>query len=475
MLAASFITLLIIILLIGLSAGYFSRKTVSDYLTASQSISVWQTILSTLASAYSGFMYIGLIGYTYSKGVSGLWLMAAWMVGEFFIIRYIPEKISTATHDKNLLNYNSLLSNYWGNDKVIIKKVAAIITLVFLSIYAAAQFDAAGKAMNILLGWDLLIGIFVTYIMVLLYSFAGGIRASIWTDSIQFIIMLFSIALLVILGIDAIGGWGAFVDKLYQNPSAYTELFPQSMGNNFFIALFLFGWIAGGLGISGQPHVAVRFMAMKKTTQYKKILYGYYSLAIIFTSLCILSALIAKVYFADNLPAGFDNETILPTLAEAILPSALVGLMLAAIISSIISTADSQVLSCSSALGTDLLPQKSNDKARLMQNKLATIAVASFALITAIYAEKSVFVLTLVAWSGLASAFTPLLILQFMGYKISQSLGLVMMLSGLTAAVVWRFLGLNSIAYDAFVGILLGFCVFYLAQLFIKTEKQSAI
>lgn len=474
MLNASFITFLTLILLVGLYAGRFSRKTTADYLTASQSISVWQTILSALASNYSGFMYIGLIGYTYTQGISGMWLMVFWIIGEYLMMRYIPKKISTATHSKNLTNYNALLANYWGDEKILIKKTAAIISLVFLSIYAAAQLSAAGKAINTLLDWHTIIGIVGTYVMVVAYSFAGGIRASIWTDSIQFVVMVISIMLLVLLSLNAVGGWGVFVDKLYENPSEYTQLFPESMGSSvFFIILFLFGWLAAGLGVSGQPHIAIRFMAMKKTKDYKKIIYGYYSLATIFTALCILSALLAKVYFADTLPADFDVETTLPKLAIAILPTVLIGLMLAAILSAIISTADSQILSCSAALGSDLLPQKDTDNARLKQNKLATIIVATFALIVAIYGNESVFTLVIVAWSGLASAFTPLLLLQFMGYQISQSLGLIIMLSGLSTAIIWRILSLNTITYDAFAGIVVGFSVFYAVKLFIKVKKTK--
>lgn len=475
MLTTSFITFLTIILLIGLYAGRFSKKTTADYLTASQSIPVWQTVLSTLASTYSGFMYIGLIGYTYTKGISGIWLMVFWLIGEYLVMRYIPKKISDATHHRNLTNYNGLLANYWGNEKILIKKTAAIITLVFLSIYAAAQFNAAGKAIHSLLGWDAIIGIFVTYIMVVSYSFAGGIRASIWTDNIQFIIMLIAIMLLVVLSLNSIGGWGVFVDKLYQNPNEYTQLFPESMGSVFFIVLFLFGWLAGGLGMVGQPHIAIRFMAMKKNQKYKKILYSYYILAVTFTALCLLSALLAKVYFADNnimLPANFDAETTLPTLAMSVLPAALVGLMLAAILSAIISTADSQILSCSSSLGSDLLPQKNTDKARLKLNKFTTILTATFALFVAIYGGNSVFSLVLIAWSGLTSAFVPLLLLQFMGYRISQSLGMVMMLSGLSTAAIWRILSLNTITYESFAGIIVGFSVFYVAKLFIKIEKS---
>lgn len=471
----SFVFFLTLMLCIGLYAKKFSKPTSKDYLIASGDISVWQTVLSVLATTYSGFMYIGLIGYTYTRGISGIWLMLVWMLGEFFVIRFMPAKINDTTKKHNLTSYNCLLANYWGDNKIFIRKLSAVITLIFLSIYAAAQFNAAGKAINALLDWQQNIGIIGVYVMVLAYSFAGGIRASIWTDSVQFIIMLVSIITLVAITLSDIGGWGAFVQKLYQFPTSYTQLFPESVQGVFFISLFLAGWFFGGIGISGQPHVMVRYMAMRQTTKHKAIFRWYYSLAFVFGNMCVLSALLAKVYFADTLPPDFDPETTLPHLAMAIMPPVLVGLILSAILSSIISTADSQVLSCSASLGNDLLPTHDSERKNLWQNKIATVVVATFAVLIAIYGGSTVFALVIVAWSGLAASFAPLLLLQLMGNKIPQPLAITMMLSGLLATALWRIFSLNSISYEGLIGIVVGFTVFYITKPFTNPPADERL
>lgn len=474
MVIISFITFLILILSVGLYTKRFSQQTSGDYLLASRDIPVWQAALSALASTYSGFMYIGLIGYTYTKGISGIWLITFWVIGEFMILHYAPKKISVATQKRGLTSYSGLLSHYWGVEHLAVRKIAATITLIFLSVYAAAQFDAAGKTLQILLDWPINTGVIIAYVIVLMYCFSGGIRASIWTDIVQFILMIFSIAILVYFALESIGGWDLFIDKLHQNPVAYTQFFPDSMGSWFFIILFLFGWLSGGMGIVGQPHVSVRFMAMQNTTKYRSILVYYYSLGSVFTTLCLLCALLAKVYFADVITADFDPETTLPRLGLAILPPVLVGLLLAGIFSAIVSTADSQILSCSAALGHDLLKQKNSEKANFWQNKIATLVVATFALVVALFGGKSVFALVLVAWSGLASSFAPLLLLQFMGYKIPQHISILIMLSGLLAAIIWRSLGLNTITYDGLIGITTGFLVFVIVKTFIPIERNSS-
>ncbi|KAF3981929.1 MAG: sodium/proline symporter [Methylococcales symbiont of Hymedesmia sp. n. MRB-2018] len=462
----SFLGFLIIILSIGLYAKKFSQNTSEDYLLASGEVPLWQATISAMASAYSGFMYIGLIGYTYTRGISGIWLILFWVLGEFFMMYYAPKRINQVTKKQQLVSYSALISNYWPNPQQWTKKIAAMITLIFLSIYVAAQFNAAGKALSTMLNWQVETGIIIAYVIVLAYCFSGGIRASIWTDIVQFFIMLVSMSVLVFMALNTLGGWDIFIDKLYQNPASYTAFFPDSMGSLFFIILFLLGWVFAGLGVVGQPHIAVRFMALKKTKKYRNMLYLYYSCASVFTLLCLLSALLAKVYFSEIGLIDFDAETALPRLAIAILPPVLVGLILSGIFAAIVSTADSQILSCSAALGNDLLPEKQGIAAKLRQNKLATITVATFALLVAIYGGSSVFLLVLVAWSGLASAFAPILILYFLGYKTPQNINIMMMLAGLSAAVIWRILGLSTLTYEALIGIVTGFIIFIICKQF---------
>lgn len=469
----SFLTFLLVILSIGLYSKKFSKKTSEDYLLASGELPVWQVTLSALASTSSGFMYIGLIGYVYTKGLSGIWLIITFLFGEYIMVYYAPKKISVATKNRDLRSYNDLVANYWGSDQIIVKKLAAIITLFFLSLYAAAQYSAAGKALHSMLGWYSEAGVLITYVVVLSYCFAGGIRASIWTDIVQFLLMVSSIAILVVMTLSAIGGWGVLVEKLYQYPPAYMQPFPDSMGGVFFIILFALGWIFGGLGVLGQPHIAVRYMTLRKTRSYRNMLYLYYTFSFAFSMLCLFSAFLAKVYFSDANIAVFDTEEALPQLAIAILPSILVGLMLSGIFAAIVSTADSQILSSAAALGNDLLPKQEGIQAKLRQNKFATVLVATLALLAAVWGGQSVFSLVVIAWSGLASAFTPILIMSFLGYQTPQSINIAMMLGGLTAAIIWRVLGLNAIAYDALIGIITGFIIFFIAKQFISISRAK--
>ncbi len=460
MVTVYFMIFIVILLLIGISSAYFSKQTSEDYLLASRSIPAWQTALSALATTYSGFMYIGLIGYTWIEGVSGIWLITAWVFGELIMIVYVPKKVFEVADKEKALSYNGLLSSYNHKKYRSVQIVVALVTLIFLSIYAAAQLSAGGKTLHVLLDWEYTTGVIIGYVVVVIYCFSGGIRASIWTDTVQFIVMIISMILLVNMGLESVGGVAVFWQKLAAISPEYRHFFPSSMGGLLAIILFFMGWIFAGLGMAGQPHIMVRYMAMKKKSDGRTMLYYYYPSAIIFTSLALASALIARVYFAQQTGIQItDPETVLPEFAMAILPPALVGLILAGIFSAIVSTADSQLLSCASAMGNDLLKQPKNAKKAFWQNKIAMLSIATFVLGITLYGSSSVFYLVVVAWSVLAGSFAPLLVFRFMGFGIAERQALATIISGLSATILWEVYG-DSTIYEGMIGICVGALVF---------------
>lgn len=68
--------------------------------------------------------------------------------------------------------------------------------------------------------------------------------------------------------------------------------------------------------------------------------------------------------------------------------------------------------------------------------------------------QQSVFNLVIMAWSGLASAFAPLLLLLVMGRPVSQSQAIATVSSGLIIALLWRYMGWHEWMYEGMPGIL---------------------
>ena len=146
--------------------------------------------------------------------------------------------------------------------------------------------------MHILFGLDYRLGAIIGGIIVLLYCFSGGIRASIWTDAAQSFVMLIAMFLMVFFGISELGGFSSFIDQLYKVSPDYMKWFPSTNFSEFFLApyMFIIGWFFSGIGVIGQPHVMVRFMAIDNTENIPKTRIYYYTWYTLFYSLTILAA-----------------------------------------------------------------------------------------------------------------------------------------------------------------------------------------
>jgi len=178
--------------------------------------------------------------------------------------------------------------------------------------------------------------------------------------------------------------------------------------------------------------------------------------------------LLSRIYLANS--GSFDAELALPTMALELLSPLFVGLVLAGIFAATMSTADSLVLSCSAAITHDLLPHKI-EKTFLL--KTATLLITVAALLWALVNGQSVFNLVILAWSGLASAFAPLLIVLSLGGKPSQRLSILAVLTGLSVAMLWRYLGWHSSVYEGMAGIIAGLIILSVSLITNKKQKKK--
>lgn len=460
MILASFLFFLFLFLGVGLASALRARGTRRDYYLASRQISPLLTGLSAIATNNSGYMFIGVIGYTYMAGFAAVWLMTGWILGDFIASLFIHRKLRAAAERTDEATFGGLLSRWWGTDFRIYRKVGALITILFLGAYAAAQFSAGGKALNALFGWDVRTGAVIVSVIVVIYCFAGGIRASIWTDAAQSIAMLVAMSILFFVGVQSLGGFEGAWRTLDQIPG-YMDLVPRDLvvPGVSGIALFAIGWMFAGFSVVGQPHIMVRFMALDKPANMVKARLYYYSFFIVFYCLATGVGMLSRVYLPEL--GGMDQELALPTMAKELLPPSLVGLILAGIFAATMSTADSLVLSCSAAFTHDLAPRRMETP---MEIKGATVAVTALALVIALTGSQSVFSLVILAWSVLASAFGPLMLVYALGGKPGEKLALAMMIAGVATALLWREFGLHDAVYEGMPGILAGLAVYLAAR-----------
>jgi len=448
----SFLGFLLAFTLIGISSVRQSRGTRHDYYLADSSIKPWLVGLSAVATNNSGYMFIGVIGYTYSTGLAAVWLMIGWILGDFLASMFVHARLRRAAEGSDEVSYAGVLANWYGDRNLGLQRVIGLISLLFLLTYAGAQLVAGSKALEVLFGWPNWAGAVMGAIMVVLYCFAGGIRASIWTDAAQSFVMIAAMTTLLVIAVAALGGLEGTISRL-DAVDGFLNWFPDELivpglaGG----VLFAASWLFAGLSVIGQPHIMIRFMALEDVAEMRRARAWYYLWYVVFYCMATGVGLVSRVYLADT--GSFDAELALPTMALELLPPMLVGLVLAGIFAATMSTADSLILSCSAAITHDLLPHRI-EKTWLI--KLATVLITGCALSLALLNNASVFGLVVMAWSGLASAFAPLLLTRCLGWKFNQTESLVAVLTGLSVALFWRYLGWHDAVYEGLPGIIAG-------------------
>jgi len=451
----SFIGFLLGFTLIGLSSVWKSRGTAKDYYLASGSVKPWLVGLSAVATNNSGYMFIGVIGYTYATGLASIWLMIGWIVGDFLSSLFVHSRLKDAAVKTGEVSYAGVLSHWYGADNGRLQRLIGFISLFFLLAYASAQLVAGSKALHVIFDWPVWAGAVMGAVLVTLYCFAGGIRASIWTDAAQSTVMIVAMGLLMVFATLSLGGVGDVITQM-EAVEGFLDWFPQDLALPGIAGgvLFALSWMFAGFSVIGQPHIMVRFMALNDLAAMRRAKLYYYLWFSAFYMMATAVGLLSRIYLGES--SSFDAELALPVMAQQLFHPVLVGLVLAGIFAATMSTADSLVLSCSAAITHDLLPNKVE---RPLLIKLATVGIACAALCWALVNEQSVFSLVIMAWSGLASAFAPLLIFLCWGKNPSQRLSILAVISGLLVAILWRYMGWQSAVYEGLPGILAGLLV----------------
>ena len=445
----AFIACLLLFVGVGLASVRKARPSKADYYLASNGVKPWLAGLSAVATNNSGYMFIGVIGFTYTTGLAAVWLMVGWILGDFLASMFIHRRLREVTEATGQVSFSAVLARWSGQDFAIWRRIAAVVSILFLGAYAAAQIAAGGKALQGVLGWAPETGALISALLILAYSAVGGIRASIWTDAAQSFVMIGAMSILLFAAVAGRGGMEASIAEMAAIPGFLSLvpgelLFPGALG----MGLFVLGWMAAGVSVIGQPHIMVRFMALDSPSDMGRARAWYYGYFTLFYALATGAGLMSRLYLPDL--ATLDPELALPVMAVQLLPPALVGVILAGVFAATMSTADSLVLSCSAAVTSDLAPGRFQQPWMM---KATTAVVTLSALGFALSESRSVFTLVILAWSTLACAFGPLLILQVMGRRVRQSVAIGLMALGVGIAFWWRAQGWAELVYEGLLGI----------------------
>jgi len=470
-----FIFYLLFLLSVGLWTFKFN-KTQEDYLLAGRKLGPWVTAFSERASGESAWLLLALPGAAIAVGLGEVWTVIGIIAGIIASWCLIARKLREETEKYGVLTIPEYLHRRFDDRSNIIRIFSAFIIAFFFTFYVSAQFHASGKVLHSLFDLDPKYGISIGAVIIILYTLMGGFFAVAWTDLLQGVLMIGTLVILPIAGfIEIQGSERSISDSLAQANIIY--------GNNnssFFMGetglaglVTIIGGLSWGLGYLGQPHLIIRYMAIRNSEDVKIARKIAIAWAIPGITGAFLIGLVALVYFGPDFFQNTDTEQAMPLLASALLHPILAGLFISGAVAAMMSTADSQLLVSTSAITEDFVHQYIGKN--LSQNSLVTLSritiviLGLFAFGIAIFSEvqgKQIFGVVSYAWSGLGSAFGPALVLTLWWKKITRKGIISGLITGFLTTIIWSNMDiLSSTVTERFSSFVLAFIMIIIVSI----------
>lgn len=272
------------------------------------------------------------------------------------------------------------------------------------------------------------------------YTLFGGFLGASLTDVVQGIMMVVALIFVPIVAVIAVGGWGEAVTLISQLDPNHFSLF----GGEGLTSVTIIGIASGlawGLGYFGQPHIVVRFMALRKPADAKSARRIGITWQIVSFIGTIFAGLIGVAYVAQNNIDLGNPETIVLLLSQALLHPLIAGLVLAAVLAAIMSTFSSQLIVCSSALVEDIYKVLKKDapseKVLVILGRACVLGVAILAALLALNPNDTILGLVAFAWAGFGASFGPIVILSLYWRKLTTWGALAAMVVGSVTVFAW--------------------------------------
>ncbi len=451
------------IVAVGLYSAKFAKRSDEDYFLAGRSLGSWVAALSASASSESGWVTLGLVGWAFTSGVSAYWIIPGCLLGFIFNWFFVAGRLRDRSAELGALTIPDFFAFSFKERVPLVRTLSVIVILVAMLLYVAAQLAAAGKAFSASFsGVDYKYGVLIGAAIVLVYTVLGGFRAVCWTDFLQALLMVGTLVVFPIYLLATKGGFGFITEQLRAVDPALLEFVPQKSGGALIGFLLGSGALGINLGYPGQPHVLIRFMALRD--RKAAILGGVISVTwgLLVYAGAVTVGLMARAMAASGAAWGqlmFEGENAelgLVLSAMNLLPGVLAGLVLAAVLAAICSTADSQLVVAASAAASDLyarLISRSGEKSNMIVNRLVVLALGLGAIFLVIDQEVKVYEYVLTyGWAILGASFGPQMVLLLF-WKRASYVGCVLgMLTGFAVAIGWK-LGYNPGEGSAFYAV----------------------
>lgn len=451
-LLAVMIAYLSLLVLWGLYQGR-KVKSDADYAIAGRNLPGWAAALSERATGESSWALLGLPGFAYASGLTGIWTALGCVAGIITAWAAIAWRLRDEAEKYRVKTFSEYIAKKHSERERWIRVISSATIVFFFFFYVGAQFLGGGKTLFTMFHLNPRIGMLITAAVIVPYTVYGGFRSVVYTDVVQALVMITALIVGPLVG----------VVTLINRPDVFARSIPRALelagpqyssltgaASGFSLGVVIVGglsWFFGYLG--GQPQLSMRFMAIRDE---KNARMGR-NIGIIWTVIAYIGALsIGWIGIALFGPTGLaDPEYVMPRVMLTLFPPAIAAILITGAIAAMISTADSLLILSSTELSENILKQRQNprpadDRRDLVRSRIATALLAVVALAAA-YLSPSKLIYTLVGyvWAGIGGTFSVVILLSLFWKRYHGKAVLVTIVTGMLFTIFWISSGLEQV------------------------------
>lgn len=449
---------------------YFYRKNKSteDYYVGGRSITSSHIGLSIAATDVGGGFSIGLGGLGYLMGLSGSWLLFTGLLGAWLSAVFIIPRIKKLDMQHGFLTYPEFLKfRYNGSVAMVAAIISGVGYIGFTSgqILAGAKLMAGSIITRPLMGVSALTAsIYIIGIIIVGYTVLGGLKAVIYTDTIQWIIMILGLILFAIpFAVHEAGGMGTLIDLLPASHLSLSNISPIQF-LNWLITIVPIWLVAMTL--------YQRVYACRSVKEAKKA--WFIAGAFEYPVMAFTGAFLGMV--SSVLIPGVEAEMGIPILLREVLPAGITGIVIASYFSAIMSTADSCIIASSGNFVNDLIEPRLKNKSTASLIRLSQFATMIIGIVAILLAGYFTTVLNAILYAYqfmVSGLFIPTLA-AFFWKRASSTAALWAMISGgfLTMFLIIAKIDLPAGIDATLFGMLVSASVLYLVSIMQTSSKN---
>ena len=414
--------------------SYFFTKNLNDYMLAGRSLNSPVSALGVGASDMSSWLLMALPGAVMLNGLNQIWLPASLALGAYLNWKFIAKRLRIYTKiANNAITVPGYFENRFHDYQGHLRLLTSFISLIFFTFYASSGLVAGGLLFHSTFNVEYVSGLYLTALIICAYTCIGGFVAISWIDFFQGSLIFLALIIVPITTLYHLGDFNLILLNISQHSLNYFSAFKDT---TLLGMISLFSW---GLGYFGQPHILVRFMAIKaiKTIPLARV--------ICMTWMCV--ALFGAVFTGILGVAFFDSgelnnpEMVFIKLSHVLFNPWITGILLAAVLSATMSTVSAQILVSSSTIVEDIyrrfLRPKPSHYELLFVSRMVVFIMTLIIITLALNPKSSILNLVGYAWAGLGASFGPLILFSLFWQRMTLTGAIAGMIVGALTIIIW--------------------------------------